>query len=91
MSALAIHHLDAARKQELFGRVAGLLATDSVFVFGDVIVPDDPADAVTPISAGFDRPACVGDLTAWLHTASLECEVVWTFRDLVVMKSSRSS
>ena len=32
VSALAIHHLDAARKQELFGRVAGLLATGSVFV-----------------------------------------------------------
>jgi tRNA (cmo5U34)-methyltransferase len=91
VSALAIHHLDTARKQELFGRVAGLLATGSVFVFGDVIVPDDPADAVTPISAGFDRPARVGDLTAWLHAASLVCEVVWTFRDLVVIKSSRSS
>jgi tRNA (cmo5U34)-methyltransferase len=91
VSALAIHHLNTARKQELFGRVAGLLATGSVFVFGDVIVPDDPADAVTPISDDFDLPARVGELTDWLHAASLECEVVWTFRDLVVIKSSRSS
>jgi tRNA (cmo5U34)-methyltransferase len=89
VSALAIHHLDTARKQELFGRVAELLAAHSVFVFGDVIVPEDPADAVTPISPGFDRPARVGDLTGWLHAASLVCEVVWTFRDLVVIRSSR--
>ncbi|MEX1007903.1 MAG: class I SAM-dependent methyltransferase [Acidimicrobiia bacterium] len=88
VSALAIHHLDGSRKQELFRRVAGLLAPNGVFVMGDVVVPEDPADAVTPLSVDYDLPDRLVDLTHWLDAASLVHEVVWTARDLVVIRSS---
>ena len=88
VSALAIHHLDASRKRELFGRVAGLLAPRGVFVMGDVIVPEDPADALTPLSPDSDLPDRVVDLTRWFSAAPLVPEVVWTAGDLAVIKGS---
>jgi tRNA (cmo5U34)-methyltransferase len=49
VSALTIHHLDAPGKTLLFRRIADVLAPGGRFVLADVVVPDDPADAVTPI------------------------------------------
>jgi tRNA (cmo5U34)-methyltransferase len=90
VSALAIHHLDGSRKQELFGRIAGLLAPGGVFVMGDVIVPEDPTDTVTPLSAGYDLPDRAVDLIRWLTAASLVSEVIWTACDLAVIKSAKA-
>jgi tRNA (cmo5U34)-methyltransferase len=36
--------------------VAGVLAPGGRFVFGDVVVPEDPADVVTPIDGVYDTP-----------------------------------
>ena len=55
-SALAIHHLDGPGKADLFARVAAVLAPGGRFVLADVVVPEDPADVVTPLDAGL-RPA----------------------------------
>ena len=38
-SALAVHHLDANGKRDLFGRVAAVLVPGGRFVLADVIVP----------------------------------------------------
>ena len=57
VSALAVHHLDASEKADLFRRVAARLVLGGRFVFGDVIVPDDPGDVVTPIDGTYDRPS----------------------------------
>src|SRR5262249_47517238 len=46
VSALAVHHLDAHEKADLFRRVARRLAPGGRFVLADVIVPEDPADVV---------------------------------------------
>ena len=84
-SALAIHHLDAAAKADLFARVAAVLAPGGRFVMADVVVPEDPADVVTPLDPGFDLPEAVPDLLAWLQDAGLRGHVAWQARDLAVL------
>jgi SAM-dependent methyltransferase len=42
ISGLAIHHLDSARKRELFAEVFGLLAPGGMFLNMDVVVVDGP-------------------------------------------------
>ena len=83
-SALCIHHLDGPGKADLFRRVAGVLSPGGRFVIGDVVVPDDPADAVTPLSPDYDLPSRVGEQLAWLADAGFSASVVWTARDLAV-------
>jgi tRNA (cmo5U34)-methyltransferase len=89
-SALAIHHLDGPGKADLFARVAAALAPDGRFVMADVIVPEDPADVVTPLDAGFDLPNTVADLLAWLGDAGLHARVSWQARDLAVLVAERA-
>jgi tRNA (cmo5U34)-methyltransferase len=84
-SALAIHHLDAAAKADLFGRVSAVLAPGGRFVMADVVVPEDPDDVVTPLDAGFDLPEAVPDLLGWLQDAGLRGHVAWQARDLAVL------
>ena len=88
-SALAIHHLDAAGKRDLFRRVAGVLRPGGRFVLADVVVPDDPADVVTPIDGVFDLPDRVPDQLAWLEDAGFDADVQWGFKDLVVVRATR--
>jgi tRNA (cmo5U34)-methyltransferase len=85
VSVLAIHHLDAAGKAGLFRHIAAVLAPGGRFVLGDVVVPDDPADAITPLSPDFDLPSRVDEQLAWLRDAGLEPRVVWSERDLAVL------
>jgi tRNA (cmo5U34)-methyltransferase len=84
-SALAIHHLDGAGKRDLFARVAAVLAAGGRLVIGDVVVPDDPADAVTPLSPGYDMPSSVADQLGWLGDAGFSADAVWSARDLAVI------
>ena len=80
VSALAVHHLDGAGKADLFARVAARLRPGGRFVLGDVVVPDDPADVVTPIDGVHDQPSTVDDQVRWLAAAGLDAEVVWCAR-----------
>ena len=84
-SVLAIHHLDGPGKADLFKRIAAV--TDR-FVIGDVVVPDDPADAVTPLSPGFDMPSPIEDQLGWLRDAGFVGEVVWARGDLAVIAAN---
>jgi tRNA (cmo5U34)-methyltransferase len=85
VSALAVHHLDGAGKAELFGRVADRLKPGGRFVLGDVVVPDDPADVVTPIDGVYDKPSTISEQIGWLAAAGLNARVVWERQDLAVM------
>jgi tRNA (cmo5U34)-methyltransferase len=89
VSALAVHHLTAAEKRDLFARVAAVLRPGSRFVLADVVVPEDPADAVVPIEAGYDRPDRLDDQLAWLRGAGFDPEVRWSERDLAVIAATR--
>lgn len=89
-SALAVHHLDGPGKADLFARVAAALAPGGRFVLADVIVPEDPADVVTPLDdRHYDKPDTVEDQLGWLRDAGLEPRVRWLHRDLAVMVASR--
>jgi tRNA (cmo5U34)-methyltransferase len=84
-SALAVHHLDGPGKADVFARVAGVLEPGGRFVLADVVVPEDPADVVTPIDGVYDTPSRVDEQLAWLHDAGFEASVAWVHRDLAVM------
>ena len=84
-SALAVHHLDADGKRELFDRVAAVLRPGGRFVLGDVVVPERPEDAVTPITPDYDLPERVADLLAWLEGAGFRATASWAERDLAVL------
>ena len=62
-----------------------MLSPGGRFVLGDVIVPDDPADATTPLSPGFDLPSRVDEQLGWLADAGFVASVVWAEADLVVI------
>jgi tRNA (cmo5U34)-methyltransferase len=84
-SALAVHHLEGPQKADLIARVATTLAPGGRFVLADVVVPDDPADVVTPLDEGFDLPETVPDLLRWMGKAGLRARVNWQARDLAVL------
>jgi tRNA (cmo5U34)-methyltransferase len=91
VSALAVHHLDGAGKADLFARVADRLRPGGRFVLGDVVVPDNSADAVTPIDGVYDQPSTIGEQVRWLAAAGLDAEVVWVRQDLAVMVADSRS
>jgi tRNA (cmo5U34)-methyltransferase len=90
VSALAIHHLEGPDKAALFVRIARALGSRGRFVLGDVVVPFDPADAVTPVTPGHDRPSTLADQLGWLGDAGFAASTVWSERDLVVVRADRT-
>jgi len=88
-SVLAIHHLDGAGKADLFRRVAAVVEPGGRFVIGDVVVPDDPADATTPLSPDYDLPSRADEQLSWLADAGFDGRLVWTARDLAVIVARR--
>jgi SAM-dependent methyltransferase len=89
-SALAVHHLDGPEKRDLFARIALVLAPGGRFVLGDLIVPDDPADVITPIDGTFDQPSTIEDQLTWLADAGLAPALTWHERDLAVLVGLRA-
>jgi tRNA (cmo5U34)-methyltransferase len=89
VSALAVHHLGGSDKADLFARIAGVLRPGGRFVLGDVVIPVDPADAVTPVTDGHDRPSTVADQLGWLAEAGFTATLAWSERDLVVVLAER--
>jgi tRNA (cmo5U34)-methyltransferase len=87
VSCLAIHHLDAEGKQDLFRRIAEVLRTAGRFVLADVVVPEREEDAVTPTTPGFDRPDHLSDQLEWLREAGFEPETTWSWKDLAVVRA----
>ena len=87
VSCLAIHHLDSAGKRDLFERIAAVLADGGTFVLADVIVPDDPADALTPCTPGYDMPDRLDDQLEWLGEARFAAEPTWVRDDLAVVRA----
>ncbi|MGH2914015.1 MAG: Sua5/YciO/YrdC/YwlC family protein [Solirubrobacteraceae bacterium] len=85
VSALCVHHLDAREKADLFDRVAAVLAPGGRFVLGDVVVPEDPADAKMELTPGFDKPSSVGEQVRWLADAGLAPRVIWVHDDVAII------
>lgn len=89
ISMLAVHHLHGPGKADLFRRVAEAMPAGGRFVLADLIVPDDPADVVTPIDGVEDVPSSLPDQLTWLDDAGLQPEVSWHHRDLAVVTSTK--
>jgi tRNA (cmo5U34)-methyltransferase len=66
VSVLAVHHLDAHGKRDLFTRVSRITRN---FVLGDVVVPENPDDAVIEIDGVYDTPSTVAEQLQWLREA----------------------
>jgi tRNA (cmo5U34)-methyltransferase len=90
VSALAVHHLDEMEKAALFRRVAERLTARGRFVLADVIVPDDPEDAITPLDEGYDMPSSAAEQLRWLADAQLVPVIRWQHRDLAVLVADRA-
>ena len=86
-SALTVHHLDPGEKADVFQRIAAVLRAEGRFVLGDVVVPDRPEDAVTPLTEGFDLPDPVQDQLVWLTAAGFDPRVTWAWKDLAVISA----
>ena len=84
ISALAVHHLDAEGKRELFERVARV--TDA-FVLGDVVVPERPEDAVIDIDGVYDVPSSVAEQLSWLREAGFDADATFVRADLAVFRA----
>lgn len=87
VSCLAVHHLDAAGKRDLFRRVAAVLRPGGRFVLADVVVPEREDDAATPTTPGFDRPDPLDDQLHWLREAGFAPETTWSWKDLAVVRA----
>jgi tRNA (cmo5U34)-methyltransferase len=87
VSCLAIHHLDANGKRDLFRRIAAVLKPGGRFVLADVVVPEREEDAVTPTTPGFDRPDPLDPQLEWLREAGFAPETTWTWKDLAVVRA----
>lgn len=60
-------------------------------MLGDLIVPEDPSDVVTPIDGVFDTPSSIDEQLGWLTSAGLEAELTWRDRDLAVLVGTAPS
>jgi tRNA (cmo5U34)-methyltransferase len=89
VSALAVHHLNGRAKAHLFQRIAERLVPGGRFVMADLVIPDDPGDAVTPIDGVHDKPSRVVDLLKWLGEAGLDSRLLWSNQDLALFMAQR--
>jgi tRNA (cmo5U34)-methyltransferase len=89
ISALTVHHLTSEGKRDLFVRVAQRLRFGGRFVLGDVVIPEEAGDAVTPLEPDVDIPDDLPSQLTWLTAAGLSPSVVWTYKDLAVIAADR--
>jgi hypothetical protein len=57
----------------------------------DVVVPDDAADPITPLSPDYDLPGSEDEQLAWLRDAGLDASVVRSERDVAVIVAVKLS
>jgi tRNA (cmo5U34)-methyltransferase len=85
VSALAVHHLDAAHKRDLFRRVAQVLRQDGRFVLADVVVPRPGQEGPILIDWEMDVPDSAADQVAWLRAAGFDARAEHIRADLAVL------
>jgi tRNA (cmo5U34)-methyltransferase len=88
-SGLCVHHLDGPGKAALFRSLHAVVAPGGRVVIGDLVVPEDPADVVTPVDWDYDLPSSAAEQLAWLRDAGFAARVAWAERDLAVLVGDR--
>jgi tRNA (cmo5U34)-methyltransferase len=99
VSALAIHHLENARKRALFGEVHALLRPGGVFVNLDLVSAASSEQHERfrlaigrPEDDPADRLACLCEQLAWMRAAGFadaDCQFKWLQLALMVATRSR--
>jgi tRNA (cmo5U34)-methyltransferase len=87
VSVLAVHHLDAPAKRDLFRRIAEV--SDFV-VLGDLVVAERAEDAAIEIDWVMDVPSTVPEQIAWLEEAGFNVEASYVRPDLAVFVARTS-
>ncbi|MGH3475251.1 MAG: class I SAM-dependent methyltransferase [Nocardioidaceae bacterium] len=80
VSALAVHHLPAGRRAELFRWIAAILRPSGRFVLGDIVVPEHPNDAAIALEPGGDLSGRLAAELDRLSDAGLSPHVAWSGR-----------
>jgi tRNA (cmo5U34)-methyltransferase len=88
-SGLCVHHLDGPGKAALFRSLHDVVEPGGRVVIGDLVVPEDPADVVTPVDSDYDLPSSAAEQLAWLRDAGFAARVAWAERDLAVLVGDR--
>lgn len=91
LSVLAVHHLHALEKASLFQRVYDVLQPGGIFVLGDLVTVENPADIVTEIDGAVDTPSRADEQLAWLREVGFTAELRWRLRDLAVLVAQRAA
>ena len=59
-------------------------------MLGDIVVPEDPAQAAIEIDGVYDVPSSVAEQLAWLREAGFEADARYVRPDLAVFRAQRS-
>lgn len=81
VSALAVHHLDAQGKRDLFRRIA---AVSKAVVLGDIVTPERAEDAIVYMDGVYDIPNSVAEHLAWFDEAGFDANATYVRPDLAV-------
>jgi tRNA (cmo5U34)-methyltransferase len=85
VSVLAVHHLAAEAKRDLFRRVASVLAPGGRFVLGDLVVPRPGEAGPIFVDWQMDVPDTTADQLDWLREAGLVARATHVRPDLAVI------
>jgi tRNA (cmo5U34)-methyltransferase len=85
-----VHHLKGDQKAVLFQRIQAVLRPGGRFLLADVVVPERPEDAMTPLSPDYDHPSTLPELLGWLQAAGFSPTLIWKRRDLAVIAADDS-
>lgn len=90
VSALAVHHLDAAGKRALFGRVAAVLRPGGRFVLGDLVVPQPGETGPIVVDGQMDLPDSAADQVEWLRGCGFTARAEHVRPDLALIVADRA-
>ncbi len=85
VSTLAVHHLDAASKRDLFRRIAAVLAPGGRVVLADLVVPLPGEAGPIFVDWEMDVPSSAADQVAWLEEAGFTARAEHIRADLAVI------
>lgn len=91
VSALAIHHLDAPKKADLFCRMAEVMEPGGRFVLFDVVVPTSPVERPVVLDEEIDKPSTIAEHLEWFGAAGMVGRVIHDHGDLAILEAVRST
>lgn len=85
VSTLAVHHLHADAKRDLFRRIGRVLRPGGRFVLADLVVPRPGEEGPIVVDWEMDVPDSAADQVAWLREAGFDADAEHVRTDLAVI------